>query len=128
MSEEDERVFIRANKPLLEEYFGYYSDKKRASLLGRIRTTVKLRKAGLDQRCQGLNKINTKILLEKILDQIAENFYDFLENEKQELISEFVNDLCSLNEWPISLPYSFEALNKLKAKWEERLPDATGEG
>jgi len=48
MSEEDDRVFIRANKPLLEEYFGYYSDRKRAKLLKRIRTTVKLRKAGLD--------------------------------------------------------------------------------
>ena len=44
---EESPKLIKANKPLLEEYFGYYADKKRAELLRRIRTTVKLRKAGL---------------------------------------------------------------------------------
>ena len=49
MSDEDEKkVFLRANKPLFEEYFGYDADKKRAELLGKIKTRLKLRKAGLE--------------------------------------------------------------------------------
>ena len=46
MTEEDEPVFIRANKPLLMEYFGYYADVKRAKLSKRIATRKKLREAG----------------------------------------------------------------------------------
>ena len=44
---EDDKVFIKANKPLLEEYFGYYSDTKREKLMKRITTRKKLREAGL---------------------------------------------------------------------------------
>lgn len=39
---------IKANKPLLEEYFGYDADKKRANLSKKIATREKLRRAGLD--------------------------------------------------------------------------------
>jgi len=41
-----------------------------------------------------------------------------LEMTIADLKSEIVEDLCSLNKWPVSLPYSFEPLNILKKKWE----------
>ena len=46
MSKEDKRVFIRANKPLFLEYFGYDADIKRTKLSKRIATRKKLREAG----------------------------------------------------------------------------------
>ena len=45
MSEEFEEIeFIRANKPLFMEYFGYDADKNRADLLRRIETRQKIRR------------------------------------------------------------------------------------
>ena len=49
MSKEDKRVFIRANKPLLLEYFGYDADVKRAKLSKKIATRKKLREAGFGE-------------------------------------------------------------------------------
>lgn len=40
--------YMRANKPLFMEYFGYDADKKRANLAKRMLTTKKLRKAGFE--------------------------------------------------------------------------------
>lgn len=40
--------------------------------------------------------------------------------EVSNLIDEFLTDLDSLNDFPSSIPYSFEPLNKIKEKWEKR--------
>lgn len=40
-----------------------------------------------------MTKINTKELLEKIIELMATDFYKVMKDEKQELISEFVEDL-----------------------------------
>lgn len=43
---------------------------------------------------------------------------EILKRVKKELISDFQDDLDSLNP---DIPYSYEPLNKLKEKWEAKL-------
>ena len=45
---------------------------------------------------------------------------NFIKEAKNKLIEEFQTDLDSLNEFPSSIPYSFEPLRKLKDKWGAR--------
>jgi len=72
-------------------------------------------------------KINMKVLLDKVITEISKEIFRILAGEKQELISEFANDLCSLQGIG-GIPLVYEPLRDLIEKWEERLPDATGEG
>jgi len=53
--------------------------------------------------------------------KLAKEVYDdgYVEGYKAS-IAEFLQDLCSLNEFPSLIPFGFEPLRKLIQKWEGR--------
>ena len=53
-------------------------------------------------------------------EENIDKLVDVLKDIPKKLITEFQDDLDSLNEFPSLIPYSFEPLRKLKEKWEAR--------